>query len=151
MPELPEHISHQSSAGAPEEEGIIVKVAEDLARVKIGRGASCATCAAAGKCAFNDMGRKNWEVWAKNKPGAQEGDRVRIAIGAGRYLLIAALVFIVPVAVLILTYVILTLAGMKEQMAVGVSVMLAFMSYFLVRMADRRAAKIAQYDVVEIL
>ena len=97
MSDLPSHIESHSIAGAAEEEGIVIDVLRDVVRVRIVKSAACKTCATAENCPFKSIGKNSWEIWAKNERGANEGDRVKVAITPGRYILIAAMLFIMPV------------------------------------------------------
>lgn len=151
MSPIPEHIETMSGKGAPEEEGVVVSLAGDMARVKITKGSSCATCATAKDCPFNSLGKKDWLVWARNELGAAEGDRVKVTIGAGRYLLIAALIFIMPVATLLITYIIAKALGAIDKLAVALAVTFAFVSYFIIRSIDRHSKGAGNYDIVEIV
>ena len=146
-----ERFEKEGGAGAPEEEGIIVKITGDLARVKILKSSSCANCTTASGCPFNSIGKKEWLVWAKNQFGAVVGDTVKVAIAPSKYLLIAAMIFILPVATLLISYMILSWIGLNEQLAVGTSVIFAFLSYILVRSYDKRSANMANYLIVQIV
>ncbi len=151
MSKIPDHISKDGMSGAPEEEGIVIKLERNLARVKIVKGSGCATCAIASKCPFTAATPKDWHVWAKNDIGAVENDRVKVAISPGSYLLIAALVFIMPVAFLLAGYFISMLLGAIEQLAVTIGVTFAFLAYFVVRRFDRSSLRERSYRVVEII
>ena len=151
MSKLPSHIEREGSVGAPEEEGIVVKTDRKIARVKITRSASCATCAIAESCPFNLAAPKDWQVWARNELNAKVGDKVKIAIAPSRYLLIAALIFIFPVSVLIVTYLLAKVFGANENLSVAISVTFAFLTYFIIRGIDRSSMRETSYKVVEIL
>ena len=150
MNQVSEHIKKQGGAGAPEEEGIVESVAGDIVRVKIVRSSSCSTCAIVGNCPFNSLGKKDWLVWAKNEKNAKPGDGVKVSIAPRRYLFIAALVFLLPVATLLIVYIGLRSIGTEDKLAVGASVIFAFLSYLVIRGIDRHSSK-ANYSVVEIV
>ncbi len=151
MSSLPSHIEKEGLIGAPEEEGIVIETVRELVRVKVTRSSSCSTCASAEKCPFNAISKKDWLVWARNNQNAQKGDRVKVSISGGRYILIAALIFIMPVSVLLAAYVIAKLLGAIDQLAVALSVTFAFISYFIIRTIDKGSGKGAGYEVVEII
>ena len=150
MSNLPSHIEREGLVGAPEEEGVVVKIDGNLARVKVVQTADCATCAAADSCPFTQL-KRDWLVWAKNTPGAQIGDRVKISIAPSRYLLIAFLIFIFPVGTLILTYLAARWAGAADSLAVTISVTFAFLAYFVVRGVDRSSFRQASYEITRIV
>jgi len=151
MSYLPNHIDKEGLIGAPEEEGIVVEAVRDIARVKITKGSLCSSCGSAESCPFNALGKKDWIVWAKNNFDAKEGDRVKISISAGRYLAIAVLIFIMPVSVLLSTYIIARLLGAVDNLAVALSITFAFLSYFIVRGVDRGSKGKTGYEIVEII
>ncbi len=151
MSSLPSHIEKEGTIGAPEEEGIVIETVQNLARIKVTKSSSCSTCSIAGNCPFNAIGKKDWLIWAKNEYSARKGDRVKISISSRRYILIAALIFIMPVSVLLATYIIAKLLGAIDQFAVALSVTFAFISYFIIRGIDRGSGKNAGYEVVEIV
>lgn len=148
---MPEHIVREGNVGAPEEEGIVVKTTDNIARVKIIRGAGCSTCAIAKNCPFQTTSQKDWQVWARNEHSAKVGDKVKLAISPTRYLLIAALVFIFPVSVLLIAYFVSKLLGANEQLAVMLSVGCAFLTYFILRTIDKSSMKETSYTIVKII
>jgi len=151
MHEIPERMIREGTPNAPEEEGIIIGMAKNLVRVRIMRGAACATCAIAQKCNLSSETKREWQVWAKNDIGAKEGDRVKVAIAPSRYILIAALIFIVPVAVLIATYLIMKSFGVQENLSVAFAVMGAILFYLVVRSVDKRFSSAGNYKIIEII
>ena len=151
MSNLPSHIDKQNKVGAAEEEGIVVETDRKVARVKITKGAACATCAVASNCPFSIAAPNDWKVWARNKLDAKIGDKVKISIAPSRYLLIAVIVFILPVSVLIVSYLLAKLAGAQENLSVAISVTFAFLTYFIIRGIDRSSMRQPSYTIVEIL
>ncbi len=150
MSNLPAHIEKEGITGAPEEEGIVVKVEGNLARVKVMKTSDCATCAVADSCPFTQL-KRDWLVWAKNDLGAREGDRVKISIAPARYLLIAFLIFIFPVGALLLTYLVAKWLGATESLSVTIGVTFAFLAYFIVRGIDRSSFRETSYQIVQII
>jgi len=140
--------------GAPEEEGIVVKQVDDLVRVRITRSSACASCAVADKCPLTNLGMKGkgeWQVWARNKVSAKMGDKVKIVIAPSCYILIAAIIFILPVVVLLLSYLFFRFIGMADNKAVVSSVFMAFISYFVIRTMERSKLATQSYEVVEVI
>ncbi len=148
---LPGHIAKYDGVGAAEEEGVVVDVVGRVARVKVVRGAGCATCAIAEKCPFNAATPRDWQVWAQNEVGARKGDKVKISIAPSRYILISALLFILPVAMLIAGYVLARALGATESSAVGAAVVGAFAAYVIIRAAEKSSLRTTSYRVVEVI
>jgi len=96
-------------------------------------------------------GKGEWQVWARNKVSAKVGDKVKIAIAPSRYILIAAIIFILPVAVLLLSYLFFRFIGMADNKAVVSSVFMAFISYFVIRTMERSKLATQSYEVVEVI
>jgi len=143
--------SHRSAQkGAAEEEGVVLLSDRNLVRVAITKSSSCNSCAMSGSCPLSSPNKKDWKVWAKNDLDAKEGDKVKIAITPSRYITIAALIFLTPVIVLLISYIVLSSLGMNDDKAVISSVILAFASYFIVRIAEKSKLSTSSYKVVEI-
>ncbi|MCD6530999.1 SoxR reducing system RseC family protein [bacterium] len=150
MAELPKHIEKEGVVGAPEEEGVVVKIEGNMARVKVVKTSDCAACSMADSCPFTRL-KRDWLVWAKNSLGAKPGDRVKISIAPSKYLLIAFLIFIFPVGALLGTYIIAKALGAQESLAVTIGVTFAFLAYFVVRGIDRSSFRETAYQIVQIL
>ncbi len=143
--------SHRGSQkGAAEEEGVVLLTDRNLVRVAITKSSSCNSCAISGSCPLSSPNKKDWKVWARNDLSAKKGDKVKIAITPSRYITIAALIFLTPVIVLLISYIVLSSMGMHDDKAVISSVILAFASYFIVRIAEKSKLSTTSYKVVEI-
>ncbi len=83
------------------ERGIVLSVDGDRVRVEVTRSAMCAHCENQGTC--NALGSSPKSVVsAVNEAGAGEGDLVEISMTESRVLKAAALVYLVPVAGLVI-------------------------------------------------
>lgn len=80
-----------------EEEGRIIKIEGNLARIEIERKSACRTC---GLCSLR--GKNTMLAEAENSIGAKAGERVRIEIPSSIILKGALLFYILPLAALIL-------------------------------------------------
>jgi sigma-E factor negative regulatory protein RseC len=75
------------------EQGLVIEVIDDLAKIKVGRHSDCKNC---GACPGSD----SVVVSAKNKIGAKPGQRVLIEIKETNVLSSAFIVFILPLIAL---------------------------------------------------
>ncbi len=150
---LSQGIIRESTAGAPEEEGVVIGITEKMVRVRITKGSACSTCASAENCPFTSEMQleKDWQVWAKNDIDAKIGDRVKVMIAPSSYLIYAALLFIVPVSVLFIVYFVARLLGIEDRLAVSLSIIGAILVYVILRYADKSLIEKGCYRVVEII
>lgn len=74
------------------EEGIVIEVVDNIAKVKVGRHSDCSSC---GACA----GSNNVIIDANNKIGAKIGQRVSFEVNETNVLSGAFIVFVMPIIV----------------------------------------------------
>jgi sigma-E factor negative regulatory protein RseC len=84
-----------------EEAGVIVRVEGELAIVKTKRSSMCDGCHSGGFCKALGGGSE-MEVAARNEVGANVGDEVKVTVASKTFLKASFLVYMVPVAALIL-------------------------------------------------
>ncbi|MBU2498171.1 MAG: SoxR reducing system RseC family protein [Proteobacteria bacterium] len=82
------------------EKGIIEKVAQQMAVVRIRKTSACATCESRGACQMH--GAKEMLVEVRNDIRAKVGDCVELSIPTRSFLGISLLVYLLPVLALIL-------------------------------------------------
>ena len=82
-----------------EEEGVVVSVRGNMARVRTQRSATCESCGGISFCELESQGRA--EVEALNPVNARVGDRVRIAIRPQVFLRGSMLLYGVPLMALL--------------------------------------------------
>ncbi len=83
------------------ERGVVISVEGNRAKVQVTRSAMCAHCESQGTC--NALGSSpKAVVSAVNQVGAGQGDLVEVSMKESRVLKAAALVYLVPVAGLVL-------------------------------------------------
>ncbi len=58
------------------EQGVVLSVKKEFAKVRVGRNSACASC---GKCGMTEH-QKHVDFWASNNVGAQDGDTVMLEI-----------------------------------------------------------------------
>lgn len=91
---LPRLITASSERGFPvREEGVVIGVDGDKARVRIERSDACSRCRV---CV--QMGNGSMVIGAKNVIGSGVGERVSVEIDDSRHLRAAFMVFILPLA-----------------------------------------------------
>lgn len=99
--------------------GKVLSTKDDMAEVLITRGSMCGdSCSNCGMCE-----NKGTRIIAKNLVGAQKGDSVELGISTSEGLKATALVYLIPVVVLIVSVILFLKAGLTE----GQSVLLAFL------------------------
>jgi len=125
------------------EEGIVIDVQADTAKVKTVKSASCEGCASQGSCTAqgNEM-----EVRVMNPAGARVGDRVVIEFETGALLKATFLLYIFPVLCLLAGAVVGNTMG--ERMGLNPSALSAaagfslfFASFFLIKSRSDRMSK----------
>lgn len=82
-----------------EEEGIVVEVQGDVAKVAIVKKSSCEKCAASGVCHPGDGEDSSME--ASNLLGAKKGQRVKVVVAPQVYLKASIILYGIPMAVFI--------------------------------------------------
>ncbi|WP_045211165.1 SoxR reducing system RseC family protein [Desulfonatronovibrio magnus] len=87
-----------SSAGV--KNGKVLSVHQNMARVRIKRTSSCATCSCAGMC--SPFGKDWMIIEAQNLPGAREGQDVVVTYEVENELKASFILYIVPLISLIL-------------------------------------------------
>lgn len=83
-----------------EKSGQVLSTHQNLARVKIKRTSSCATCSCAGMC--SPFGKDWMIIEALNLPGAREGQNVIVTYEVENELKASFILYIVPLISLIL-------------------------------------------------
>ena len=122
-----------------QEEGLVVKVQDGLASIKVGRHADCSAC---GACPSSH----HVMVEAVNRIGAKPGQRVRFAMQESQVLTGAFVVFVLPLLAAALG------AVLGWQLAIGVGGEFSFwaefgagfffvLSLLAIKLFDRQVAK----------
>ena len=140
-----------------EEEGVVVEITGNTARVSITRKSACEKCASAGVChPEND----DSAMEASNPLNAQKGQRVKIVVAPQLYLKASIILYGIPMAVFVAAAIIGK--NLAERYApgtssdlwaffAGMSVMLV--SFLFIRQYNNRVEKTQEYKpvIVEIL
>jgi sigma-E factor negative regulatory protein RseC len=79
--------------------GVVQKIVNQIAVVKLQRGSGCATCRARGSC--HAEGDRDMLVEVQNDLNAKEGDAVEVSMPTGSVAKVALVVYLGPVAALI--------------------------------------------------
>ena len=72
--------------------GVVLKVKDDFAQVRVGRNSACASC---GKCGMTEK-QKHVDFYAANEIGVQVGDTVEIDIPEGNSAKLALFAYFIP-------------------------------------------------------
>jgi sigma-E factor negative regulatory protein RseC len=127
--------------------GCVVSVKDDAAVVAMPMSGACEKC---GMCMMSGDGREVM-VLAKNAAGAGDGDMVEIEISAGRVVASAFLIYMVPVVMTIVGFLIgIAFAGGAEDSPVPIVTAIIFLvaSFILVGLYDLRLRKSERREAV---
>jgi sigma-E factor negative regulatory protein RseC len=137
-----------------EEVGVVVRVEGELAVVKTKRSSMCDGCHSGGFCKALGGG-SDMEVAARNSVGAKVGDEVRVSVASKTFLKASFLVYMVPVAALILGALLGSRLGSSlypgvksELLSVVCGLMLFFLSFVLMRAWTRTGKGSEEYSPV---
>lgn len=72
--------------------GVVLKVKNDFAQVRVGRNSACASC---GKCGMTEK-QKHVDFYASNEVGAAVGDTVELDIPEGNSAKLALFAYFIP-------------------------------------------------------
>jgi sigma-E factor negative regulatory protein RseC len=139
-----------------EEEGIVVEVAGDIAKVAITKKSACEKCSASGVC---HPGEQEY-MEASNPLGAKKGQKVKVVLAPQVYLKASIILYGIPMAV----FVAAAIAGKNLGLRYGTestSDLWAFIagmvsmvvSFLFIRMYNKKVETTEQYKpmIVEIL
>ncbi len=88
--------------------GKVVEIKGDMVRVEASAVDMCVSCASKGSC-HSIMGNKTRSLWIRNSLEASRGDKVEFAINESAVVGISALLYLLPVVLVILG----VLAGLR--------------------------------------
>lgn len=137
------------------EDGVVLELKDDMAIVQVKRSSACDNC----KCCHVADQAEFMSAKALNKVQAKVGDRVVIEIEQKEVLAASAIVYIVPIILMILGYVLGSYLGKvffkTYSQEVGIIFGFTFLafSYLIVMLTEKRAAKTRwlQPVVVEVV
>ncbi|MBI5561453.1 MAG: SoxR reducing system RseC family protein [Deltaproteobacteria bacterium] len=79
-----------------EENGVVISVKKDTVLIKASRSSACDSCAQKRSCSTGGGG-EDMLIEADNAIGAEKGDRVVFAVGAGSVMKAGVLLYLVPI------------------------------------------------------
>ena len=139
-----------------EEEGIVVEVTGDMAKVSIVTKSACEKCSASEICHPGEQEHME----AANPLGAQKGQKVKVVIAPQVYLKASIILYGIPMAVFIASAIIGKNLGLRYGTVAG-SDLWAFIagtasmvvSFLFIRMYNKKVEKTPQYKpiIVEII
>ena len=74
--------------------GVVLKVKDEFAQVRVGRNSACASC---GKCGMTEK-QKHVDFYARNEAGVEVGDTVELDIPEGNSAKLALFAYFIPLA-----------------------------------------------------
>jgi sigma-E factor negative regulatory protein RseC len=135
------------------EEGIVVDTIGEIAKVRVERMEVCAGCQACFR------GRKNLrEIFAVNTVGAKVGERVYLEVSSHELLRGAFLIYIFPIILLILGFIIggllsalLGLVELRGKISAVVGIVFLFGAFPLIYLHNRFIGKKFRPQIVQVL
>lgn len=121
------------------EQGLVIEVIGDVAKIKVGRHSDCKNC---GACPGND----SVIICAKNKAGAKCGQRVEFEVKEANVLWAAFIVFILPLIALFVGAMIGGFIGKSFGVSITIfqiigGLVAAVASLIFVKICDKNTAK----------
>ncbi len=113
--------------------GKVLSIKGDMAEVLVMRGSMCGdSCSNCGMCE-----NKGTKIIAENLVGAQKGDSVELGVSTSKGLKAAALVYMIPVVILIASVVLFLKIGFGEGQAVLLSILIMAFWFALIFIAEK--------------
>lgn len=119
-----------------QEEGLIVEVRGELAKVEIQRSSACGHCHA---CQMGTNGMMIAEV--QNPVNAKVGEKVKIETPSGAVLKATFMVYIFPLTGLAVGYIIGKAITHSELIGIGLGIGMIVFSFFLLHWYDKKIAR----------
>lgn len=126
------------------QDAIVLKaLSNGLAEVLVERATACGdNCGSCGVCKYASEIR----TYAKNTLGASEGERVVIKTKSSDIIGAAFLIYIIPLAVLLIAYALAAMQGVAETTGIAVSFAAFFVCVAIVTVIQRKRAKKKQIE-----
>lgn len=131
-------------------EGFVLKVDKEFATVGVKRQTACDTCRA--QCGGHCDKASTVETVVKNTLGARVGDRVRLYSRTSTVLGYAALIFIVPIVMAALGYLLGYLIRLSTPLCAVLALTAFFLTYAVITLVykNRKSYEtIEMYDIIE--
>jgi sigma-E factor negative regulatory protein RseC len=141
-----------------EEEGIVVEVEGEYAKVSILKKSACEACAASGVCHPQDADQSYME--AANPLGAIKGQKVKVVLAPQLYLKASLILYGIPMVVLVTGAIIAKNLAIRfsgeansDLWAFIVGMACMVISFFFIRAYNNKVEKTQEYKpvIVEIL
>lgn len=127
-----------------EQYGRVERVSADGIVLSVLRSSSCGSCdSCKGGC-----GLKSQTVTAEYKDGINVGDTVIFSMKSSKVFLAAFIVYITPLLVLFLAYSVAAALGIRENIAILISVLSMAVWFFLVHISDKKLKKYYKHNIV---
>ena len=128
------------------EEGVVIEVLGDIAKVRAIRGTSCGGCASRAMCKPSEGA--NVVIEAKNGLGAHVGERVEVAMHPKTFLKASFIVYIIPLIGFVIGGAVGKRIGGADAWAALCGMSSMVLSYVGIWMYNKRAQKEGNYQPV---
>lgn len=130
-----------------EDIAIVAEVQEHKVLVKLPESDSCASCAVHGICQVGDNTSSHW---IETDLPLQVGDKVKIFISPALKIMSSFIVFLLPVIMMILVYLIIKyLLGASENFSILGSVLSLGLSGLIIYAIDKKWSKKLRFEIIE--
>lgn len=140
------------------EEGVIISVNGDTARVSAKRSSACESCESRGACMRIGDTSDTMEINAINTAGGKAGDTVLISMESSSVIKIAILVYMLPVIALFagvfLGLEIGRIYNVNQELSASINgIIISGMTYLIVRIIGKRIGKDKRYmpQIIKII
>ncbi|MBR3692285.1 MAG: SoxR reducing system RseC family protein [Clostridia bacterium] len=132
--------------------GDVIALREGMAEVMVKRESACGMMheGGCGECHGCDSALRSIEIWMENTAGAKVGDRVEFASPSRNILVLALLVFAVPLLVMVGAY-FLAKIWLPEPYAVLCSIVSAAAWFVVLRIFDQKLGAYGKCEIVKVL
>ncbi len=134
------------------EVGKIIELYDEKAKVRIERHSLCSKCTNNCHLAGENHEKENIEVMVDNVLGAREGQLVKLEMSEGSLVIASLIIYLIPLAALILGYfvgnLLVPLSSLKNGESSGIigSIVFLLLSFLLVKYFDKIMGRKERYQ-----
>lgn len=138
------------------QQGMVLSVEGELATVEIIRESACSSCHNKASCGAGVIAgcskSERVEVQARNKVGAEVGQKVMLTSDTGKTVGIAFCVFVLPIIVAFICYFVGLHIALNEKTAIVIAAAVFFVSFFALFFGfDRLLSKKINVEITDII
>ncbi len=128
--------------------GVVTKVVDGVVWVDVERTSACAQCHSKSSCVgLTGETTQTFKIEAKDANTFNVGDSVKVKVEKGSARLSLLLVYIIPLAVLILTLVVAAVAGVSDDVAGVVTIVFLAIYYTVLYLFRGRVEKKMSFKI----